>query len=92
MNHIFRVVISLVIASILAGCTTIATSGADRRPLGMQIDDSKIDYNEENLLQGLLLTLKAEKRGETKKTTRLLKFSCKTVLMLHLYVLCNVER
>ena len=28
----------------ISGCTTIATSGADRRPLGMQIDDSKIDF------------------------------------------------
>jgi hypothetical protein len=44
MNQILRVVITLVIASIFAGCTTIATSGADRRPLCMQIDDSKIDF------------------------------------------------
>ena len=44
MNHIFKVVISLIIASFFAGCTTIATSGADRRPLGTQIDDSKIDF------------------------------------------------
>ena len=44
MSNFLRVVICFVTASIFAGCTTIATSGADRRPLGTQIDDSKIDF------------------------------------------------
>ena len=45
MKYLLFLISSLVLVSFLSGCTTIATSGADRRPLGMQIDDSKIDFS-----------------------------------------------
>ena len=41
----FFLISSLIIVTFLSGCTTIATSGADRRPLVTQIDDSKIDFS-----------------------------------------------
>ena len=37
-------IILIIFLIFISGCTTIATSGADRRPLGIQIDDSKIDF------------------------------------------------
>ena len=45
MKYFLFLISSLVLVSFLSGCTTIATSGADRRPLGAQIDDSKIDFS-----------------------------------------------
>jgi osmotically-inducible protein OsmY len=44
MNYFFKLFVCLIFAYFIVGCTTIATSGADRRPLGTQIDDSKIDF------------------------------------------------
>lgn len=45
MKYFLFLISSLVLVSFLSGCTTIATSGADRRPLVTQIDDSKIDFS-----------------------------------------------
>jgi osmotically-inducible protein OsmY len=44
MKPIFIFIAALICIFVFTGCTTIATSGADRRPLGTQIDDSKIDF------------------------------------------------
>ena len=45
MKPIISFFATLICISFFTGCTTIATSGADRRPLGTQINDSKIDFS-----------------------------------------------